>query len=171
MENTVGKFKITIGELVLRDIVLESDSDEAISTSTRGALSRAADTILSAAGYALEGGELAVSRRGRRAAQAGVEEAPRRRGRRGRREKEGRKRAPRGQGITAAVNRLLAEGYFSEYRTIADVRQTLMERDVDLEGKNIAAALKYLMERGQLTRAMQGEVYAYHAVEGTAEPA
>lgn len=103
-----------------------------------------------------------------------TEATPRRRGRRPKIDvaaangnvKSGKKRVPRGQGVTATVKNLVGTGYFSDARSASDVISTLSDQGQLSDSKQVYAALKYLTERNMLAREADGDNYRYRITNG-----
>jgi hypothetical protein len=60
------------------------------------------------------------------------------------------------------IRELIAEGFFKEQRTRADVQQQLLEKGVRYEGKLISATLINFFNRGKLERTGVGKNAKYY---------
>lgn len=63
-----------------------------------------------------------------------------------------RKRGPKGDGAGSWIFSLAEGGFFSQYRSIAEIQAELTNRGKNFESKNLASALKQLTEKKVLVR-------------------
>jgi hypothetical protein len=82
-------------------------------------------------------------------------------GRKRRQRREGAKRAPRGQGIIAQVGKLNADGYFTDWRSAADVKTEMESDGRTIDSRQIYSALKYHYDRKRLVRQESDGMYVY----------
>jgi hypothetical protein len=75
--------------------------------------------------------------------------------------KEVKRRAPRDSTRSKQILVLKQEGYFQEKRELSEIRKALSNKGFNFESKEIASAMVYLTQKGDLQREKQAGKFVY----------